>query len=49
MRKRMQKAEESGATLPLEIGNQAVWSLSSSKPGFGIAQLRDDSVNTYWQ
>ncbi|CAI8050052.1 Anaphase-promoting complex subunit 10 [Geodia barretti] len=45
----MQQAEDSGAAPPLEIGSQAVWSLSSSKPGFGIAQLRDDSINTYWQ
>jgi anaphase-promoting complex subunit 10 len=45
----MQQAEDSGAAPPLEIGSQAVWSLSSSKPGFGIVQLRDDSINTYWQ
>ncbi|XP_022098230.1 anaphase-promoting complex subunit 10-like [Acanthaster planci] len=32
-----------------EIGDQAVWSLSSCKPGFGVNQLRDDSVETYWQ
>ena len=49
MRRNMQAAEASGAALPLEIGSQAVWSLSSSKPGFGIAQLRDDSTTTYWQ
>lgn len=42
-------AAERNAGLPLEIGNQAVWSLSSSKPGFGIAQLRDNSIDTYWQ
>ena len=33
----------------LEISNQAVWSLSSCKPGFGVAQLRDSSSDTYWQ
>ena len=33
----------------LEIGSFAVWSLSSCKPGFGVAQLRDGSKETYWQ
>lgn len=32
-----------------EIGDWAVWSLSSAKTGFGIQQLRDDDFNTYWQ
>lgn len=32
-----------------EIGNLAVWSLSSAKPGFGVQQLRDDNIETYWQ
>ncbi len=32
-----------------EIGSQAVWSLSSAKPGFGVEQLRDDNLETYWQ
>jgi anaphase-promoting complex subunit 10 len=32
-----------------EIGEWAVWSLSSAKTGFGIQQLRDDDFNTYWQ
>ena len=32
-----------------EVGNQATWSLSSCKPGFGVEQLRDDSNETYWQ
>ncbi|MCL4123175.1 UNVERIFIED_CONTAM: hypothetical protein GTU68_008841 [Idotea baltica] len=32
-----------------EVGNQAVWSLSSCKPGFGVEQLRDDCLDTYWQ
>ena len=30
-----------------EIGSQAVWSLSSCKPGFGVDQLRDDSIGKY--
>ncbi|XP_074651961.1 anaphase-promoting complex subunit 10-like [Tubulanus polymorphus] len=32
-----------------EVGKQAVWSLSSCKPGFGVDQLRDESLDTYWQ
>lgn len=33
----------------IEIGAQAVWSVSSCKPGYGIAHLRDNSTDTYWQ
>jgi hypothetical protein len=32
-----------------EIGDLAVWTLSSAKPGNGVEQLRDDSVSTFWQ
>ena len=32
-----------------EIGREAVWSLSSAKPGNGVDQLRDESSETYWQ
>ncbi|XP_058119046.1 anaphase-promoting complex subunit 10 [Anopheles ziemanni] len=32
-----------------EVGGRAVWSLSSCKPGFGVDQLRDNSMETYWQ
>lgn len=32
-----------------EVGGQAVWSLSSCKPGFGVEQLRDNCLETYWQ
>ncbi|XP_014676679.1 PREDICTED: anaphase-promoting complex subunit 10-like isoform X2 [Priapulus caudatus] len=32
-----------------EVGSLAVWSLSSCKPGFGVDQLRDDNLDTYWQ
>ncbi|XP_067947104.1 anaphase-promoting complex subunit 10-like isoform X2 [Watersipora subatra] len=32
-----------------EIGSQAVWSLSSCKPGFGIQQLREPSTTKFWQ
>uniref|UniRef100_A0A023FPX9 Anaphase-promoting complex subunit 10 n=1 Tax=Amblyomma cajennense TaxID=34607 RepID=A0A023FPX9_AMBCJ len=32
-----------------EVGAQAVWSLSSCKPGFGVDQLLDNCLDTYWQ
>jgi anaphase-promoting complex subunit 10 len=32
-----------------EVGDQAVWSLSTAKPGNGVDQLRDSSTETYWQ
>lgn len=32
-----------------EIGNEAVWILSSAKAGNGIEQLRDGDTNTFWQ
>ncbi|KAK3100224.1 hypothetical protein FSP39_016532 [Pinctada imbricata] len=32
-----------------EVGHQAVWSLSSCKPGFGVDQLLDGSGDSYWQ
>jgi len=32
-----------------EIGNEAVWTLSSAKPGNGVEQLRDNSTDTFWQ
>lgn len=32
-----------------EIGKTASWSLSSAKPGNGVDQLRDSSLDTYWQ
>ena len=32
-----------------EIGEEAVWSLSTAKPGNGVDQLRDGSPDTYWQ
>mmetsp|Transcript_57721 Transcript_57721/g.122797 ORF Transcript_57721/g.122797 Transcript_57721/m.122797 type:complete len:192 (-) Transcript_57721:227-802(-) len=32
-----------------EIGSEAVWSLSSAKPGNGVEQLRDGSTETFWQ
>mmetsp|Transcript_32402 Transcript_32402/g.63314 ORF Transcript_32402/g.63314 Transcript_32402/m.63314 type:complete len:216 (+) Transcript_32402:126-773(+) len=32
-----------------EIGGDAVWTLSTAKPGNGVEQLRDDSTDTYWQ
>lgn len=32
-----------------EVGGVATWSLSSSKAGFGVDQLRDESMETFWQ
>jgi len=32
-----------------EIGHEAVWSLSTAKPGNGVEQIRDDNMDTYWQ
>lgn len=32
-----------------EVGDRAIWSLSSAKPGSGVEQLRDGRVETYWQ
>ncbi len=32
-----------------EIGDLAVWSLSTAKPGNGVEQIRDGSCDTYWQ
>ena len=32
-----------------EIGDEGVWSLSSTKLGNGIEQLRDDNISTFWQ
>jgi len=33
----------------VEVGREACWSLSSAKPGFGVEQLRDNNLDTYWQ
>lgn len=33
----------------LDLSPLATWKLSSNKQGFGLAELRDDSPNTYWQ
>eukprot|EP00924_Labyrinthula_sp_SR-Ha-C_P013811 augustus_masked-scaffold_5-processed-gene-14.7-mRNA-1 protein AED:0.02 eAED:0.02 QI:0/-1/0/1/-1/1/1/0/212 len=32
-----------------EVGELAAWTLSSAKSGNGVAQLRDNETNTYWQ
>ncbi|KAE8815883.1 Anaphase-promoting complex subunit 10 [Hordeum vulgare] len=32
-----------------EIAKTAAWSVSSCKPGNGVASLHDDSLDTYWQ
>ncbi|EKX36320.1 hypothetical protein GUITHDRAFT_158685 [Guillardia theta CCMP2712] len=30
-------------------GGDAVWTLSTAKPGNGVEQLRDNNTDTYWQ
>ena len=32
-----------------EIGEDAVWSISSAKAGNGIEQVRDNNADTFWQ
>jgi anaphase-promoting complex subunit 10 len=32
-----------------DIGEYAIWNLSSCKEGNGVEQLRDDNVTTFWQ
>ena len=32
-----------------EVGDLAVWTLSSAKHGNGVEQLRDDQTTTFWQ
>lgn len=38
-------------TNKVDVGSQpgTMWSLSSQKPGHGIAELRDDDTNMLWQ
>jgi hypothetical protein len=31
-----------------ELGVEAVFSISSAKPGNGVDQLRDNNLETYW-
>ncbi|KNZ53915.1 hypothetical protein VP01_30g8 [Puccinia sorghi] len=33
----------------IDLGDLGLWSVSSAKPGFGVENLRDDSVHTLWQ
>lgn len=32
-----------------ELGNDAVFTLSSAKPGNGVDQIRDSNLESYWQ
>ena len=44
------KAEEGQQTEnERDISQQAVWSVSSCKQGYGVQNLRDGNVGTYWQ
>ena len=36
-------------TVRREIGDLAVWSLSSAKTGNGVDQIRDGLITTFWQ
>lgn len=38
-----------GNSLRREIGELAIWTLSSAKHGNGVLQLRDDKNSTFWQ
>lgn len=50
-------SSSSSSSLPLtttsmqyqEVGDAAVWSLSSAKMGNGVQQLRDNDPATFWQ
>ena len=50
-------SEESNVTITadletvgfMELGTNAVWSLSTAKPGNGVEQLRDEDSATFWQ
>eukprot|EP00918_Siedleckia_nematoides_P001566 GHVU01003694.1.p2 GENE.GHVU01003694.1~~GHVU01003694.1.p2 ORF type:complete len:229 (+),score=14.63 GHVU01003694.1:454-1140(+) len=33
----------------MEIGGTGTWTLSSTKPGHGVRQLRDGDTSTFWQ
>eukprot|EP00002_Diphylleia_rotans_P017991 TRINITY_DN3485_c0_g4_i1.p1 TRINITY_DN3485_c0_g4~~TRINITY_DN3485_c0_g4_i1.p1 ORF type:complete len:197 (+),score=48.11 TRINITY_DN3485_c0_g4_i1:138-728(+) len=35
--------------LKREIGDQAIWNVSSAKAGYGVENIRDNRVDTYWQ
>ncbi|KAG0150923.1 hypothetical protein CROQUDRAFT_713141 [Cronartium quercuum f. sp. fusiforme G11] len=45
----MAAVQTKALTEEVDLGDRAVWSVSSAKPGFGVAQLRDDSIHTLWQ
>lgn len=32
-----------------EIGEEAVWTISTAKPGNGVDKLRDGDIESYWQ
>ena len=42
-------ASSSSSSSLREVGSLGVWSLSSAKVGNGIAQLRDNQLDTFWQ
>ena len=45
----MTRAQGPGGAELRELGDEAVWTLSSCKPGNGVARLRDGRTDTFWQ
>ncbi|BFZ55575.1 hypothetical protein PYCC9005_002616 [Savitreella phatthalungensis] len=41
--------DQSGYRGQRELGNLACWTVSSAKPGFEIDNVRDSSLQTFWQ
>lgn len=46
---KIKKIEEKNEQPLIEIGKNAVWSLSSAKKGCGVLQIRDNNLKTFWQ
>jgi anaphase-promoting complex subunit 10 len=49
--KRYQRSEEAPRETSKikEIGDEAIWTLSTAKTGNGVQQIRDDCIETFWQ
>lgn len=46
---RKKKLDEESDSRLMEVGKLAVWTLSTAKHGNGVAQLRDNNFETFWQ
>ena len=44
-----EETEDGDAMRYRELGDIAVWSVTSAKPGNGVELLRDGNIETYWQ